>query len=229
MREYWSKAGAAGLELLPPKEEDFVATDGNAVSELPIASILEAKLPPGQDVVRFICRAKIVGVLTGNGWFYSCCPKCAKSIRAVNGLYYCTSCAQEPGSAEQRFRLVDQVEDKTATTTFNLFNKEAEQIVGIPLRKILAEMPEEVPTSPIPPPVNNIIGRKFIFQLKVTRYNMTHGCEEFTVTRVSEEPPLESAVEEHSATAGGETEPTGNAAKKKPPIKAKFAHYHPVQ
>lgn len=40
--------------------------------------------------------------------------------------------------------------------------------------------------SAIPPAVNNIIGKLCAFQLKITPYNIIQGCEEYTVTRVSE-------------------------------------------
>lgn len=38
----------------------------------------------------------------------------------------------------------------------------------------------------IPPPVKNIVGKTCVFQIKVTSYNTTHGCEEYIVTRVLE-------------------------------------------
>lgn len=40
----------------------------------------------------------------------------------------------------------------------------------------------------VPHLVNNIIGKTCVFQIKVTPYNINHGCEEYTVTRVSECP-----------------------------------------
>ncbi|XP_063938166.1 uncharacterized protein LOC135148001 [Daucus carota subsp. sativus] len=38
----------------------------------------------------------------------------------------------------------------------------------------------------IPAAVNNIVGKVCAFQIKITKYNITHGCEEYTVARVSE-------------------------------------------
>lgn len=41
-----------------------------------------------------------------------------------------------------------RVEDGTGYTTMTLFNKEAEQLVGVPLQKILADQ-QEVQTIPL--------------------------------------------------------------------------------
>ncbi|KAK1396106.1 hypothetical protein POM88_005969 [Heracleum sosnowskyi] len=188
----WSNTSDAEQAPHAPKEEDFVTTDGSTIMELPVNSILDAKIPPGTDVIRFTCRARIVEILNGNGWYYNCCSKCARAIKNVDGRYNCTGCAEDPGNSEQRFRLVVRVEDITATTTLTLFNKEAEQIVGVPLKKILEEQAQDAPLTVVPATVNNIIGKSYVFQLKVTQYNMTHGCEEYTVTRVSETATVES-------------------------------------
>ena len=40
---------------------------------------------------------------------------------------------------------------------------------------------EEIPLA-----VKNIVGKLCAFQIKINNYNITHGCEEYTVTRVSE-------------------------------------------
>ena len=36
--------------------------------------------------------------------------------------------------------MVAQVNDESGTTTFTLFNKEAEQLIGVPLEKIFSEL-----------------------------------------------------------------------------------------
>lgn len=38
----------------------------------------------------------------------------------------------------------------------------------------------------MPLSVKNLIGKVCVFQVKITPYNTTHGCEEYTVTRLSE-------------------------------------------
>ncbi|KAL8097603.1 hypothetical protein AgCh_030655 [Apium graveolens] len=129
------------------KKADFVASTGEAVSELLISSILSTTIPP-------------------------------------------------------------ELQDHTGTTTVTLFNKEAEQIIGVPLQKKLAE--EAVDTTTIPPVVNNIIGKHCAFQLKITPYNIIQGCEEYTVTHVSEIIQTSMAP----ASGGAATSPSTRSAKK---------------
>ncbi|WOH04500.1 hypothetical protein DCAR_0623909 [Daucus carota subsp. sativus] len=83
------------------------------------------------------------------------------------------------------YRVVIRIEDGTGSTTLTLFNKEAEQIIGAPLNTLLKEIEKEK-LAEIPPALKNLIGKKCAFQIKITPYNIEKGCEEYTVTRVSE-------------------------------------------
>ncbi|KAK1384342.1 hypothetical protein POM88_022077 [Heracleum sosnowskyi] len=84
------------------------------------------------------------------------------------------------------FRIVVQVEDPTGSTCVTLFNKEAGQLIGVPLQKILAEQAEGAQMTYIPSVVHNIIGKLCAFQIKISPYNIIQECEEYTITRVSE-------------------------------------------
>lgn len=54
----------------------------------------------------------------------------------------------------------------------------------------------------IPPVVNDIIGKMCVFQLKITSYNIIHGCEEYTVTRVSEITSIPSNADKLADSSG---------------------------
>ncbi|XP_074342503.1 replication protein A 70 kDa DNA-binding subunit D-like [Apium graveolens] len=179
-------ASGKNAALHPPKKADFVASTGEAMSELLISSILSTTIPPETQAVRCICRAKIVAILNGNSWFYNCCPTCAHAIKPLDGKFVCLTCEEDLEQLAQRFRVV----------------------AGVPLQKILAE--EAVDTATIPPVVNNIIGKYCAFQLKITPYNIIQGCEEYTVTRVSE------IIQASMAPASGSTatSPSTRSAKK---------------
>ncbi|KAK1394835.1 hypothetical protein POM88_013891 [Heracleum sosnowskyi] len=181
--------------LTAPTVEQFVTSTGETIQELPISSILKTVIPPEKQLVRCICRAQIVDVLGGNGWYYNCCPTCARAPQDMNGKYYCLACNEDIESLAQRFRIVVRVEDPTGTTTVTLFNKEAEQLVGVPLQKILvAQSQDQQLMEAIPPVVRNIIGKHCAFQLKITPYNIIQGCEEYTVSRVYEVPSLDTTT-----------------------------------
>nr|XP_017232750.1 PREDICTED: uncharacterized protein LOC108206822 isoform X2 [Daucus carota subsp. sativus] len=87
--------------------------------------------------------ANIVEVLNGNGWYYICCPNCARTVRPVEGKYSCTQCPRADIQYTQR--VVVRGEDDSGTTTFTLFNKEAEQIIGVPIQTLLSEEGEAIP------------------------------------------------------------------------------------
>ncbi|XP_074356464.1 uncharacterized protein LOC141696183 [Apium graveolens] len=200
-------------EPLPtPTVEQFVTSNVDRVQEITVNSILETVIPDGTQAVRCICHAKIVGILDGNGWYYNYCPTCARAFRALDGAFLCLACDEEIPSLAQRFRIVVQIEDQAGSTTVTLFNKDAKQLVGVPLQKLLDEAGEELVV--IPPSVNNIVGKLCAFQLKISPYHIIQGCEEYTVTRVSELNGVDSGTANlsHCTSAGNPVGP--NSTKK---------------
>ncbi|KAK1383677.1 hypothetical protein POM88_021412 [Heracleum sosnowskyi] len=186
-----SNASGTPVDTLPPPTiRHFVTGDEEDIQEISIKSILEAQIPHGKDLLRFFCKAKIIGILDGNGWYYICCSKCARAVKQLEGKYYCAHCVEESSSYTQRYRVVIHVEDASGTTSFTLFNKEAEQLIGIPMQKILTEIEENDNVTQIPAAIRNIVGKVCTFQIKVNKYNITHACEEYAVTRVLESSPL---------------------------------------
>ncbi|KAK1387748.1 hypothetical protein POM88_015926 [Heracleum sosnowskyi] len=97
---------------------------------------------------------------------------------------------QQQSGGGSRYRVVIHVEDDSGTTSFTLFNKEAEQLIGIPMQKILAEIEENDNVTQIPAAIRNIVGKVCTFQIKVNKYNITHACEEYAVIRVLESSTL---------------------------------------
>ncbi|XP_017238125.1 replication protein A 70 kDa DNA-binding subunit B [Daucus carota subsp. sativus] len=144
------------------------------------------EIPPGKDQVRGLCTATITEIMEGNGWLYNCCSKCARAVHPTQGKYFCAACNADNITVSQRYRVVARIKDDTGTTTVTLFNKEAEQLIGAPIQKLINEVTEGTDMEEIPPAIKNIVGKLCAFQIKINNYNITHGCEEYTVTRVSE-------------------------------------------
>ncbi|KAL1823138.1 hypothetical protein ACET3Z_009916 [Daucus carota] len=201
-------SGSNGARLLPPATVHFVATDEKDVQQIHIKDVLEMKIPSGKDQVRCLYTATITEILDGNGWLYNCCSICARAVHPTEGKYYCNACNDTNFTVSQRYRVVARIKDDTGTTTVTLFNKEAEQLIGVPIQKIITEMGEASHMDKIPAPVANLIGKLCAFQIKINNYNITHGCEEYTVTRVSE-----------CSAAGTESPNTVDAAQKNKKIR----------
>lgn len=110
--------------------------------------------------IRRTCEASIVGIVDDEGWFYHCCPRCARKVRAFDDTYYCDNCAKETNDFKPRYKLIVSAQDKSGMTTFTLFNKEAEQLIGVPVENIISGLPEDSNITDIPPIMKNIIGKK---------------------------------------------------------------------
>ncbi|XP_074347872.1 uncharacterized protein LOC141686723 [Apium graveolens] len=74
-----TNAGKDIGSLCPPTIKQFVTMDDKTVLELPIQSILDLQIPPGNNLIRCLLQGKITGVLNGNGWYYNCCSTCARA------------------------------------------------------------------------------------------------------------------------------------------------------
>ncbi|KAL8106854.1 hypothetical protein AgCh_023592 [Apium graveolens] len=75
--------------------------------------------------------------------------------------------------------------DDTGSTSFTLFNKEAEDLIGAPVDKIIAELPHASSLTDAPPIIKNIVGKRCAFDVKINAYNTQRGYEEYTVYRLS--------------------------------------------
>ncbi|KAL1820544.1 hypothetical protein ACET3Z_015413 [Daucus carota] len=194
MRQAISEENAnRGKEMPAPVTLRFVQSENTSAGESNIRDILEAKLPAATTFLRRTCEATIVAVMEGEGWYYNCCPRCARKVQNTEGKYYCTFCSKEAEDFRPRFKLTVRVEDSTAQTTFTLFNKEAEQIVGIPVDKIIDELPEGTNIGEIPPVIRNIIGKRCVFDVKINEYNTVRGYEDYTVFRLKLSDQMERA------------------------------------
>ncbi|KAK1367421.1 hypothetical protein POM88_042982 [Heracleum sosnowskyi] len=110
----------------------------SSVQEVAVKTVLEMEIPAGKDVVRCLCKGRIMEILNGNGWHYNCCTKCARAVHLLEAKYYCNACTEDDTQVTQRYRVVVRIEDGSGSTTLILFNKEAEQLIGVPLQKLLA-------------------------------------------------------------------------------------------
>ncbi|XP_065632142.1 uncharacterized protein LOC112008489 isoform X2 [Quercus suber] len=138
-----------------------------------------------QDMV-VTCQAKIVNVNNRCGWYYNACHKCKKKVKPSKGVLWCEHCKVEPKSAVPRYRIQTKVEDETGSTTFILFDRESEKFIS-KTAKELAEMKEkDLNDNSLPWEIGNIVGKECLFQLRLDKYNLKHGREDYTVSRIFE-------------------------------------------
>ncbi|XP_050251028.1 uncharacterized protein LOC126697934 [Quercus robur] len=91
------------------------------------------------------------------------------------------------GFPKIRYRLDMQVGDTTEHANFVVFDKEAEKLIKVPAMQLSnMEEEDEDDDNIIPSSIKRIIGKTYIFQLKITAYNFFVRKQNFTVTRVIE-------------------------------------------
>ncbi|XP_030957189.1 replication protein A 70 kDa DNA-binding subunit C-like [Quercus lobata] len=135
-------------------------------------------------VIVVTCQAKIVNVNNICRWY--ACLKCKKKVKPFKGVLWCERCEFEPKSAVSRYRIQTKVEDETGSTTFILFDRGAEKIISNTAKE-LAEMKEkDLNDNSLPWEIGNIVGKKCLFQLRLDKYNLKYGREDYTVSRIFE-------------------------------------------
>uniref|UniRef100_A0A2N9IB38 Helitron helicase-like domain-containing protein n=1 Tax=Fagus sylvatica TaxID=28930 RepID=A0A2N9IB38_FAGSY len=85
-------------------------------------------------------------------------------------------------------RLLDkiqtEVEDATGSTTFILFDNGVEKIIPKTAKELAEMQDENLNDNNLPKELEKIIGKEYIFQLRLDEYNLKYGRENYTVSRI---------------------------------------------
>ncbi|GMY05936.1 replication protein A 70 kDa DNA-binding subunit A-like [Fagus crenata] len=138
-----------------------------------VAEIKEMEWNSETKEIFVTCIAKIINVNNRFGWYYIACIICKTKVKPTKSFLWCERYKAEPKFAVPRIQT--EVEDATGSTTFILFDNEVEKIIP-KTTKELAEMQDEE--------LEKIIGKEYIFQLRLDEYNLKYGRENYTVSRI---------------------------------------------
>ena len=72
--------------------------------------------------------------------------------------------------------------DKTAETTFVLFNHVTEKLLDISAYKLFNRLP--LYSKDVPAEIQSLYGKDFIYKLKLNHYNLKEGLESFIVSKL---------------------------------------------
>ncbi|KAH0860306.1 hypothetical protein HID58_088567 [Brassica napus] len=125
----------------------------------------------------FLCKAQIVGVIQKNGWFFVSCTGCHKKLEKRGTSLDCSRCATSDVTGVVRFRVELAVDDGKDSATF------------------VSNGGEEY----LPSCLEELAGKEFVFQIRVTPFNFTPNHRTFTVATISED------IEAHSENSGVDT------------------------
>ncbi|KAK1402507.1 hypothetical protein POM88_002112 [Heracleum sosnowskyi] len=159
-----------------------IKTTTEEVEKVTIQQLFDAQLPVGKDAIAFFTEATVVAILPGCDWYYMGCSKCSK---IVNEVQQCSNCPNNKVPPIPIYRVTVEVEDATSVTTFVLFDRDVKKIINVSAQHILNN-DKDASQEMIPPILNNMLGKTYIFKLRLTSYNTIKKREGFTVTQIEE-------------------------------------------
>lgn len=156
----------------------------------------------------FTLMAKIVEIDQGYGWCYVSCNQCSKKLVPDNGSFVCNTCNKECSYPIIRFikfttsmlcyhlfrdwivsfylfaryKIHVRVTDETGSTTLVLFNQEAEKLISSSASKFVTRL--GVGNNTLPDEISKLVGKTFVFKIKLTDYNLKDGFENYTVVKI---------------------------------------------
>ncbi|KAK1392694.1 hypothetical protein POM88_011750 [Heracleum sosnowskyi] len=127
----------------------------------------------GKDAIAFFTKATVVRILPNCDWYYMGCSKCNKKF------------PNNKVPPIPIYRVIVEVQDATSVTTFILFDRHVKKMISVSAQHILNN-DKDASQETIPPILNNMLGKRYIFKLNLTSYNTIKKGEGFTVTQVEE-------------------------------------------
>ncbi|KAK7829132.1 hypothetical protein CFP56_029568, partial [Quercus suber] len=131
----------------------------------------------------FTCLATIENIEKNFGWYYIGCAKCNKKVKSKND-FWCSHRKSNSNFPIPRYRIQLNVDDGTKHAIFILFDKEAEKLLHTTARELSNKYAIMNANSTIPNEIEKLIGKTFVFQLKLNDYNWKEGWELYTIENV---------------------------------------------
>ncbi|KAK9987747.1 hypothetical protein SO802_027986 [Lithocarpus litseifolius] len=170
-------------------EEDFSSNNMKTIPELKCI-----EWDPAKQYVNCYCVATISNIDTTMGWYYISCVLCGKKVKPQSGSFWCAKCETKTNLPIPRYRIQIEVFDSTDKTTFVIFDRDAEKILN-KSAKDLAEKQTEIDIEEgIPRDLKKILGRQYIFLLRLNEFNLKDGFENYTVAKIFDAPSNEKKI-----------------------------------
>nr|XP_004516852.1 uncharacterized protein LOC101502235 [Cicer arietinum] len=113
------------------------------------------------------------------GWNYIGCENCLTKLTQQRQQYYCPLCDMTSKYPAPRFKIQLRVSDETSTTTFTMFDKEAQKLLNTTATQLL----EKLDNIERPSTLQNLCNRKLIFEIRLSDKNLKEGSQTYTITR----------------------------------------------
>ncbi|KAL0733384.1 hypothetical protein Bca4012_009594 [Brassica carinata] len=146
----------------------------------------------------FLCKARIVCVNQENGWSFVSCTGCHKKLERHGTSLNCTRCVTSDVTGVVRFRVELAVDDGKDSATFVVFDKEMSKLTKQEAAVLALDVVHEGGEERLPGCLEELEGKEFVFQIRVTPFNFTPNHRTFTVSTITEDDTIANHVKEHS-------------------------------
>ncbi|KAF3590510.1 hypothetical protein DY000_02020871 [Brassica cretica] len=173
-------SGAVGQDS-PILHDDTVITNKQLTS---IGDLNMFLSKPTDQEPYFISKARIVEVLTQNGWHYVSCNHCGKKLDNSAASLPCNQCLHANASGVARYSVELLVDDGNNYATFLVFNKEMLKLIKQDAATLLHDEVYGGVCNILPQCLAELEGQAFVFHVHVTPHNFTPNTPTFTVSGI---------------------------------------------
>ncbi|KAF2579183.1 hypothetical protein F2Q68_00004945 [Brassica cretica] len=135
----------------------------------------------------FLCKARIVCVIPENGWSFVSCTGCHKKLERLGTSLNCTRCVTSDVTGVVRFRVELAVDDGNDSATFVVFDKEMTKLTKQEASVLALNAVSNGGEEYLPSCLEELAGKEFVFQIRVTPFNFTPNHRTFTVSTITDE------------------------------------------
>ncbi|CAN6909811.1 unnamed protein product [Brassica oleracea] len=122
----------------------------------------------------FICKARVLEVLQQNGWSFVLCTGCSRKLDQSGNSLRCNRCVNANVTGVIKYRVELSVDDGNDNATFVVFDREMLNLIKKDAATLTVE--EQLPQC-----LEELGGKEFVFQIRVTPFNFTPNHRTFTV------------------------------------------------
>nr|XP_010925993.1 uncharacterized protein LOC105048396 [Elaeis guineensis] len=126
-------------------------------------------------------RGTIIDVDNFFGWYYVSCNICSKKV-IPDDVYICDACNKECKFPLVKYKIHLKVSDKTAVSTFVLFNVVAEKLLDTSAHKLFNRQSRS--NTDLPAQIHGLSEMNYVFKLKLNNYYLKEGLENYCVSRI---------------------------------------------
>ncbi|CAF1929120.1 unnamed protein product, partial [Brassica oleracea] len=153
----------------------------------------------------FICKARVLEVLQQNGWSFVSCTGCSRKLYQSGNSLRCNHCVNANVTGVIKYRVELSVDDGNDNATFVVFDREMLNLI----KKDAATLTVEEQLQQC---LEELGGKEFVFQIRVTPFNFTPNHRTFTVCGISDHIEPETFNTKEASIVGGESGETSASA-----------------